>query len=113
MNGTQLLVGGLIAAALLLVPLALLVVVMCRPANRTRFAAAAWTFPLLLLLVSAGAWLWVVFANVGVTVQLHGARDLTLAVFAVIGIYMVWLVAPVTALTWTLLKLRHATRSDP
>jgi hypothetical protein len=108
MNSAQLLIGGLIAAVVLITPLVLLVVMMCRPTRRARLAAAPWTPVLILLLLSLGAWLWVVFGNVQIHVQLHGLREATLALMAAIAIYAVWLAAPVAGLTWALLKVRSA-----
>jgi len=95
------------AALILLTPLLVLVVMMCKAANRGRLGAAPWTPVLILLLVSLSAWLWVFLANVQLKMQLHGAGETSLAVIAAIGVYIVWLVAPVAGVTWTLLKLRY------
>ena len=108
MNRTQLLIGGLIAAVVLITPLVLLVVMMCRPARRARLAAASWVPVVILLLVSLGAWLWVVFGNVNIHVQLHGWLQPILALMAAIAIYAVWLAAPVAGLTWAVLKIQRA-----
>jgi hypothetical protein len=108
MTSTQLLVGGLIVAAVLVAPLVLLVLMMCRPANRARLAAATWTPVVILLLLSLSAWLWVVFGNVQIHVQLYGLRQATLALMGAIAIYAIWLAAPVAGLTWALLKVRSA-----
>jgi hypothetical protein len=103
----QLLLAAAAAALIMIAPLILLVVTMCRPANRARLAVASWIPVLILFLVSLGAWLWVLLAKVEIKVQISGTRELLLAVIAAIGIYMVWVVIPVAAVTWTLLKLRH------
>ena len=95
------------AALILLTPLLVLVLMMCKPANRGRLGAGPWAAVLILLLVSLSAWLWVFLAHVQIKMQLHGAGETSLAVIAAVGVYIVWLVAPVTAVTWTLLKLRH------
>ena len=39
--------------------------------------------------------------------RITGVRELLLALIALMGIYIVWVVTPVAAITVTLLKLRH------
>ena len=92
----------------MLTPLVILVRSMCKPANRARLAAASWIPVLFLWLVSIGAWLWLQLSKVEIKVQISGLRELTVAVIVLIGIYIVWVVTPVAAITVTLLKLRHA-----
>jgi phage-related minor tail protein len=53
-------------------------------------------------------WLWVVFGNVNIHVQLRGWLQPILALMAAIAIYAIWLAAPVAGLTWALLKVRSA-----
>ena len=101
------LLAAIAAALILLTPLLVLVLMMCKPVNRGRLGAAPWAPVLILLLVSLSAWLWVFLANVQIRMQLHGAGETSVAVIAAIGVYIVWLVAPVTAVTWMLLKLRY------
>ena len=108
MSRTQLLLGAAIALLVLLAPLIILIRIMLRPANRARLAAASWLPVVFLLLVSVSAWLWVKFSKVEIKVNISGAGELSLAVMALIGIYLVWVVTPVVAVTWTLLKLRRA-----
>jgi hypothetical protein len=81
---------------------------MCKPANRDHLRAASWIPVLFLWLVSIGAWLWLQLTKVEIRVQITGVRELLLALIALLGIYIVWVVAPVAAITLTLLKLRHA-----
>jgi hypothetical protein len=81
---------------------------MCKPANRARIGAASWIPVLFLWLVSISAWLWLQVSEVTIKAQITGARELTLAVVSLIGVYVVWVVAPVAAITVTVFKLRHA-----
>jgi hypothetical protein len=105
---TQLLLTATAAALILVAPLVLLVLAMCRPANRARLGAGSWMPIFFLSVVSLSAWLWVLLTKVEIKVQISGVRELLLAVIAAIGAYIVWLVAPIAAATLTLLKLRHA-----
>lgn len=107
MSRNQLVLAAAAAALILVAPLVLLVVIMCRPARRARLSAASWIPVSILLLISLSAWLWVLLAKVEIKVQIRGTSELLLAVVAAIGIYIVWAVTPVAAVTWTLLKLRH------
>jgi hypothetical protein len=101
------LLAATVAAVILVAPLALLVLAMCRPANRARLGAASWIPVLFLSLVSLSAWLWVRFANVEIKLQISGTSELLQAGIVAVGVYIVWLIAPVAAVTLTLLKLRH------
>jgi hypothetical protein len=101
------LLAAAVAVLLLVAPLAALVLIMCRPANRARLSVASWIPILFLVLVSLSAWLWVLVAKVEVKVQIRGTRELLVAVVAAISIYIVWVVTPVAAVTLTLLKLRQ------
>lgn len=107
MSQTQLLIAGLTAAIILIAPLAVLVVAMCKPANRARLAAAPWTSLLFLVLVSVGAWAWLLLAHVEVGARVNGLEDFLRALVALIAIYVVWAVAPVAALTLVVLRLRR------
>jgi hypothetical protein len=104
----QLLLAAAGAALVLLTPLVILVRSMCKPANRARIGAGSWTPVLFLWLVAISAWLWLQFSKVEIKVQISGTRQLLLAVIALTGIYIVWIVSPVAAITVTLLKLGHA-----
>jgi hypothetical protein len=106
----QLLLAAAVAALVLLTPLVILVRSMCKPANRVHLGAASWISVLFLWLVSISAWLWVQLSKVEIKVQISGAGELLQAVIALIGIYIVWIVTPVAAVTLTVLKLRHAAR---
>lgn len=110
MSRNQLLLAAAVAVLVLLTPLVILVRSMCKPANRARFGAASWIPVLFLWLVSISAWLWLQLSKVEIKVQISGIRQLSVAVIALIGIYIVWVVTPVAAITVTLLKLRHAAR---
>jgi hypothetical protein len=107
-NRNQLLLAAAVGVLVLLTPLVILVRSMCKPANRARFGAGSWIPVLFLWLVSISAWLWLQLSKVEIKVQISGTRQLSLAVIALIGIYIVWVVTPVAAITLTLLKLRHA-----
>lgn len=109
MTRNQLLLAAAVALLVLLTPLVILVRSMCKPANRARIGAGSWIPVLFLWLVSISAWLWLQLSKVEITMQISGARQLSVAVVPLIGIYVVWVVAPVAAITVTLLKLRHAT----
>jgi hypothetical protein len=103
----QLLLAAAVAVLVLLTPLVMLVRSMCKPANRARIGAGSWIPVLFLWLVSISAWLWLQLSNVEIKIQISGARQLSLAVIALIGSYIVWVVTPVAAITLTLLKLRN------
>ena len=107
MTRNQLLLAGAVALLVLLTPLVILVRSMCKPANRTRIGAGSWIPVLFLWLVAISAWLWLQFAKVEIKMQITGVRELLLALIALLGIYIVWVVTPVAAITVTLLKLRH------
>ena len=109
MSRNQLLLAAAVAV-LALTPLIMLVRSMCKPANRYQLGAASWIPVLFLWLVSISAWLWVQLSKVEIKVEISGAGELLQAVIALIGIYVVWIVTPVAAVTLTLLKLRHAAR---
>lgn len=81
---------------------------MCKPANRAHLGAASWIPVLFLWVVSIGAWLWLQLSRVEIRMQITGIGQLSLAVIALISIYIVWVVAPIAAITVTLLKVRHA-----
>jgi hypothetical protein len=104
----QLLLAAGLAVLVLLTPLVILVRSMCKPANRARIGAGSWIPVLFLWLVSISAWLWLQLSNVEIKIQISGTRQLSVAVVSLIGIYVVWVVTPVAAITVTLLKLRHA-----
>jgi hypothetical protein len=70
--------------------------------------AASWIPVLFLWVVSIGAWLWLQLSRVEIRMQITGIGQLSLAVIALISIYIVWVVAPIAAITVTLLKVRHA-----
>jgi hypothetical protein len=103
----QLLLAAAVAVLVLLTPLVILVRSMCKPANRARIGAGSWIPVLFLWLVSISAWLWLQLSKVGIKIQISGIRELSLAVIALIGVYIVWVVTPVAAITLTLLKLRN------
>ena len=109
MSRNQLLLAAAVAALFILTPLVILVRSMCKPANRAHLASASWVPVLFLWLVSISAWLWLQFSKVEIKVRITDVRELVLALIALIGIYIVWVVTPVAALTLSLLKLRHAT----
>jgi hypothetical protein len=103
----QLLLAAAVAV-LALTPLIMLVRSMCKPGNRYHLGAASWIPVLFLWAVSIGAWLWLRLAKVEVKVRITGVRELVLALIALMGIYIVWVVTPVAAITLTLLKLRRS-----
>lgn len=105
MTRTELVVGGLIGAAVLLTPLVFLVLKMCRPANRARLVAVSWIRVLGFFLVPVVAWLWVIFGVNNISASIHGVVEIVLGLLWLITIYLVWLAAPVAGVTWIVLKL--------
>ncbi|MGH7651589.1 MAG: carboxypeptidase regulatory-like domain-containing protein [Gemmatimonadaceae bacterium] len=101
----ELVISGVIAAVILLTPLAFLVVRMCRPINRARLVAASWVRVLGFLLVPVVAWLWVIFGISNISLHINGVVEIVLGLLWVVTVYLVWLAAPVAALTWVVLKL--------
>lgn len=105
MTRGELIIGGLIAALILVVPLVFLVIGMCKPDNRARLAGASWIRILSFLLVPLLAWIWVIFRVNNISARVNGIAEIVLALLWIITIYIVWLAAPVAAVTWIVLKL--------
>jgi hypothetical protein len=98
---------GAAAAGLLLiaVPVVLLVRAMRRQDRRERLANAPLTGLFVLCAISIGAWLWVTLTNVEISARINGPIETLLLAMAAIGVYLLWLVVPVAALTWLVFKL--------
>jgi uncharacterized protein YfiM (DUF2279 family) len=105
MTRIQVVVGGLVGAIILLTPLVLLVLRMCRPANRARLVAASWIRVFGFLLVPLAAWVWVIFGVTRISATINGVVVIVLGILWIVTIYLVWIAAPVAAVTWIVLKL--------
>jgi len=100
------LLGVAVAGLLLLaVPLILLVLGMRRQDRRERLTNAPLTGLLILGAISIGAWLWITLTDVEISARVNTPIETFLLAIAAIGVYLLWLVVPVAALTWLVFKL--------
>jgi hypothetical protein len=97
-----------VAAIILLVPLGLIVRALTRPARRAWLVAAPLWMPATLWLICLGAWAWVVATDVEISFNVHGPVQLAVLILALLGVYLVWIVFPVVALTWTVARVRRS-----
>jgi len=94
--------AGLLVLA---VPLLLLVRAMRQQDRRARLTNAPLTGLIVLVAVSVVAWLWITFAAVGISATVNGPVQTFLFGLVSLLVYVVWLVVPVTAVTWLVFKL--------
>jgi Sec-independent protein secretion pathway component TatC len=68
---------------------------------------------IVLVAISIAAWLWVSLANVTISASIHGPVQAFLLGVASLAVYLLWLAAPVAAITWLVFKLPDLAAKRP